>query len=119
MPPAPAAALLAAIAMTICAPLQAAETHVAVAANFTDPAKEIARLFEARTGHKAILSFGATGQFYTQITQGAPFQVFLSADQATPAKLAQEGHGAADSPFTYAVGKLVLFSKSSDLVKGA
>ena len=124
MPPAPvarmhpAAALLAAIvAMAMAAPLQAAETNVAVAANFTEPAKEIARLLEARTGHKAILSFGATGQLYTQITQGAPFQVFLSADQSTPAKLAQEGHAAADSLLTYAVGKLVLFSKSPDLVK--
>jgi molybdate transport system substrate-binding protein len=111
---APAAALLAAI---IPVPLQAAETNVAVAANFTESSKEIARLFEAKTGHKAILSFGATGQFYTQITQGAPFQVFLSADQTTPAKLAQEGHATADSLFTYAVGKLVLFSKSADLVK--
>jgi ABC-type molybdate transport system substrate-binding protein len=53
------------------------DTNVAVAANFTEPAKEIAQLFQSNTGHQAILSFGATGQFYTQITQGAPFQVFL------------------------------------------
>jgi molybdate transport system substrate-binding protein len=95
-----------------------AETNVAVAANFTEPSKEIAQLFEAKTGHKAILSFGATGQFYTQITQAAPFQVFLSADQATPKKLVDGGLAVPDSLFTYAVGKLVLFSKNADLVKG-
>ena len=62
----------------------AGDTNVAVAANFTQPAKEIAQIFQSSTGHKAILSFGATGQFYTQIAEGAPFQVFLSADQSTP-----------------------------------
>jgi len=96
---------------------RAAETNVAVAANFTDPSKQIAQAFEAKTGHKAVLSFGATGQFYTQITQGAPFQVFFSADQATPKKLADEGLAAGDTLFTYAVGKLVLFSMNADLVK--
>ena len=67
-------------------PGRAAETNVAVAANFTEPAKEIAHAFEGKTGHKAILSFGATGQFYAQITQGAPFEVFLSADESRPKK---------------------------------
>ena len=65
----------------------AAETNVAVAANFTDAAKEIAAAFKAKTGHEAVLSFGTSGQFYTQITQGAPFQVLLSADDARPIKL--------------------------------
>jgi molybdate transport system substrate-binding protein len=97
---------------------QAADVNVAVAANFTEPAKQIAQAFESKTGHKAILSFGATGQFYTQMTQGAPFQLFLSADQATPKKLAAEGLAVADTLFTYAIGKLVLFSKDADLVKG-
>ena len=64
----------------------AAQTNVAVAANFTEAAKEIAAAFRAKTGHEAVLSFGASGQFYTQITQGAPFQVFLSADDARPKK---------------------------------
>ncbi len=100
-------------------PVWSAEANVAVAANFAEPAKEIARLFEERTGHKAVLSFGATGGFYTQITQGAPFAVFLSADQSTPKKLAAEGLAAADSLFTYAVGKLVLFSADADRVHGA
>jgi molybdate transport system substrate-binding protein len=96
----------------------AADTNVAVAANFTEPAKEIARLFESRTGHKAILSFGATGQFYVQISQAAPFQVFLSADQSTAKKLVDDGLAVADSLFTYAVGKIVLFSTDAGLVKG-
>jgi molybdate transport system substrate-binding protein len=98
--------------------VEAADVNVAVAANFTEPAKQIAQAFERKTGHKAILSFGATGQFYTQITQGAPFQVFLSADQATPKKLGGEGHAVADSLFTYAIGKLVLFSREADFVRG-
>jgi len=89
-----AAALVGAIVTAGAA--QAADTNVAVAANFTEPGKEIARLFEARTGHRAILSFGATGQFYTQITQAAPFQVFLSADRSTPKKLADDGLAVGD-----------------------
>jgi molybdate transport system substrate-binding protein len=72
------------------------------AANFTEPAKEIAAAFKAKTGHDAVLSFGASGQFYTQITQGAPFQVFLSADDARPKKLADDGLAVPDSRFTYA-----------------
>jgi molybdate transport system substrate-binding protein len=98
--------------------VEAADVNVAVAANFTEPAKQIAQAFERKTGHKAILSFGATGQFHTQITQGAPFQVFLSADQATPKKLGGEGHAVADTLFTYAIGKLVLFSREADFVRG-
>jgi len=107
-------------AVVIAAPCaaHAANTNVAVAANFTEPAKEIAQLFESKTGHKAILSFGATGQFYTQITQAAPFQVFLSADQSTPKKLVDDGLGLRDTLFTYAIGKLVLFSANANLVKG-
>jgi molybdate transport system substrate-binding protein len=97
---------------------QAAQTNVAVAANFTDAAKEIAALFKQKTGHEAVLSFGASGQFYTQITQGAPFQVFLSADDSRPRKLVEDGLAAADSRFTYAIGKLVLWSKSSGAVTG-
>ncbi|MFX9089545.1 molybdate ABC transporter substrate-binding protein, partial [Acinetobacter baumannii] len=65
---------------------RAGDVKIAVAANFTEPVKEIGQGFEKATGHKLILSFGATGQFYAQITQGAPFEVLISADQATPAK---------------------------------
>src|SRR5215469_3287357 len=96
----------------------AATTNVAVAANFTEPAKEIAQLFENKTAHKVLLSFGATGQFYTQIVQAAPFQVFLSTDQSTPKKLVDKGFAVADSLFTYAVGKLVLFSANAATVNG-
>ena len=96
----------------------AAQTNIAVAANFTDAAKEIAAVFHQKTGHEAVLSFGSSGQFYTQITQDAPFQIFLSADNERPKKLVDEGLGVAESRFTYAIGKLVLWSKTPDLVKG-
>jgi molybdate transport system substrate-binding protein len=96
----------------------AAQTNVAVAANFTDAAKEIAAAFKAKTGHEAVLSFGSSGQLYTQISQDAPFQIFLSADDERPKKAVAEGLGVPDSVFTYAVGKLVLWSKEPDLVQG-
>lgn len=96
----------------------AAETNVAVAANFTEAAKEIAAAFKAKTGHQAVLSFGASGPFYTQITQGAPFQVFLSADDSRPKKLVDDGLAVPESRFTYAIGKLVLWSKTPGLVNG-
>src|SRR5262245_29632056 len=90
----------------------AAETQVAVAANFTEPAKEIAAAFTAATGHTATLSFGSSGQFYAQIAHGAPYQVFLSADAERPKQAEQEGLGVAGTRFTYAVGRLVLYSKT-------
>ena len=89
---------------------QAAEVNVAVAANFSAPMKRIAEEFEKDTGHKVVLSFGATGRFFAQITNGAPFDVFLSADDETPAKLETEGAAVAGSRFTYATGRLVLWS---------
>ena len=97
---------------------QSGATNVAVAANFTEPAKEIAALFKQKTGYDAVLSFGASGPFYTQITQDAPFQVFLSADERRPKDAVDNGFGVADSRFTYAVGKLVLWSRSIDVTKG-
>jgi len=96
----------------------AGETNVAVAANFAEPAKEIAKAFEAKTGHKAVLSFGATGQFYAQIRQDAPFTVFLAADDETPKKAEEEGLAVAGSRFTYAIGRLVLWSKDPAKVGG-
>jgi molybdate transport system substrate-binding protein len=99
-------------------PASAAQTNVAVAANFTDAAKEIAAAFKQKTGHETVLSFGSSGQLYTQITQGAPFQILLSADTERPKKAVEDGLGVADSRFTYAIGKLVLWSKNPDLVKG-
>jgi molybdate transport system substrate-binding protein len=99
----------------------AADTQVAVAANFTEPAKAIATAFKAATGHNAILSFGASGQFYAQMARGAPFEVFLSADADRPKKAEWDGLGVAGTRFTYAVGRLVLYSKTPGLVdaKGA
>jgi molybdate transport system substrate-binding protein len=97
---------------------EAAQTNVAVAANFTDAAKEIAAAFKQKTGHEAVLSFGSSGAFYTQISQDAPFEIMLSADTERPKKLVGDGLAVADSRFTYAIGKLVLWSKNPDLVKG-
>ena len=94
----------------------AAEVSVAVAANFTAPMNKIAAAFEQDTGHKAILSFGSTGKFYAQIKNGAPFQILLAADQETPSKLEQEGQIMAGSRFTYATGRLVLWSKQIGVV---
>lgn len=95
---------------------QAAQVQVAVAANFTAPMRQIAQAFERDTGHQAVLSFGATGAFYAQIRNGAPFEVFLSADDTTPARLVSEGAGVAGSHFTYAVGRLMLWSAKPGLV---
>jgi molybdate transport system substrate-binding protein len=99
----------------------AADTQVAVAANFTEPAKEIAAAFAKATGHHAILSFGSSGAFYTQMAHGAPFEVFLSADAERPQKAEAEGLAVPGSRFTYAVGRLVLYSTQAALVdpKGA
>lgn len=98
--------------------LSAGEVRAAVAANFTDAAKKIAALFEASTGHKVVYSFGSTGQLYMQIAQEAPFDVFLAADQARPQKAVEDGIAIAASLFTYATGRIVLFSKDHDLIKG-
>ncbi len=94
----------------------AGEVRAAVAANFTAPAKLIAEQFQTDTGHTVKLSFGSTGKFYAQIKAGAPFDVFLAADDTTPAKVAKEGLGDGASEFTYAVGKLVLWSKKPGFV---
>ena len=96
----------------------AGQAMIAVAANFTEPAKAIAAAFKAKSGHDLTLSFGASGGFYTQIRQAAPFDVFLSADEQRPRALAQEGLAAPSSRFTYAVGQLALWSRAPDAVKG-
>jgi molybdate transport system substrate-binding protein len=100
---------------------QAADVSVAVAANFAAPMQKIAAAFEQATGHKAQLALGSTGKFYAQIRNGAPFDVFLSADDETPARLEAEGAVVAGSRFTYATGRLALWSKMPGYVddKGA
>lgn len=108
----PLFALLALIALAA----RADEVQVAVAANFTAPARQIAADFERDTGHKALLSFGGTGKFYAQIVNGAPFEVLLSADDTTPARLEAENAAVAGSRFTYATGRIVLWSAKPDTV---
>ena len=108
------AILLAAYATT----LRAEEAVLAVAANFSAPMQQIATLFQKDTGHTIKLSFGATGAIYAQIKNGAPFDVFLSADQSTAQKLGLEGMAVPNSRFTYATGQLALWSKQKDLVDG-
>ena len=111
----------AVLALSFGSQALAADLPVAVAANFTEPAKEIAAAFETKTHNHVALSFGASGQFYAQISHGAPFEVFLSADADRPAQAEKEGFAVPGTRFTYAVGKLVLFSKTAGLVddKGA
>lgn len=104
------------LSLLAIATAQADEVQVAVAANFTGPMQVISVLFERDTGHKASLSYGATGKFYAQISNGAPFEVFLSADDNTPAKLVKEGNAVAGTAFTYAIGKVVLWSTDPKLV---
>jgi len=94
----------------------AGEVQVAVAANFTAPVQVIAADFEKDTGNKVVASYGATGQFYAQIKNGAPFEVFLSADDTTPAKLESEGMTVPGSRFTYAIGALALWSAKDGYV---
>ena len=94
----------------------AEEIQVAVAANFTEPMKKIAAEFEQASGHKVSLSFGATGKFYAQIKSGAPFQILLAADQEIPARLEREDGAVVGSRFTYAIGKLVLWSAKEAIV---
>jgi len=92
------------------------EVQVAVAANFTAPIQAMAQDFEKETGHTLVASFGATGQFYAQIKNGAPFEVFLSADDSTPEKLEKEEDTVKGSRFTYAIGTLALWSPKAGYV---
>lgn len=101
--------------------LEAGEVSVAVSANFSEPLKKIAEAFKKETGHELIISPGASGKFYSQIREGAPFEVLLSADQEYPKKLVLDKLAIAETQFTYAVGRLVLWSPQDKFVdsKGA
>lgn len=116
MKPVPPKASMALLAFVMSGSLQAGEVHVAVAANFASPLKALAADFEKNTGHRMVLSAGATGKLYAQIKSGAPFDVFLAADDETPNRLEKEGDAVAGSRFTYATGKLVLWSARSGTV---
>lgn len=111
--------LLCLIGLSLAATARAEEVQVAVAANFTAPAKLIAEAFEKDSGHKAQLVFGATGKFYAQINNGAPFEVLLAADDETPARLEKEGAAVAGSRYTYALGRLLLWSAKPGYVDAA
>lgn len=109
-----ASALVALAAM----PASGATIHAAVAANFTKVAEQLGADFEAATGHEVVFSFGATGALYTQITQAAPFDVFFSADDRRTKTAIDEGFGVAGTEFTYAVGRVVLYSPTLDVTDG-
>lgn len=113
------AAALSASVVVLPGAAFSAETKIAVAANFTAAAKDIAKAFEAKTGHKAVLAFGSTGKLYMQIANGAPFEAFLAADQKRPQRGEAEGLAVPGSRFTYAKGKIVLFSTDARLVDDA
>lgn len=96
--------------------LRADEIRVAVASNFSDAIQAIAEVFEEETGHRVILVFGSTGKHYAQIRNGAPFAAFFAADARRPELLEVEGVARPGSRFTYAVGKVVLWSPNPDLI---
>jgi len=104
------------LALMAGAAAQANDVQVAVAANFTAPMQKIAAEFAKDTGHKAVLAFGATGKFYAQIVNGAPFEVLLAADDETPARLETEHRTVPGTRFTYAIGKLALWSAKEGVV---
>lgn len=104
------------LSLASIAAAQAEDVQVAVAANFSAPMPEIARGFEQATGHHLIAAYGATGQLYAQIKNGAPFDVFLAADDSTPARLESEGESVPGSRFTYAIGALALWSPTYGFV---
>lgn len=89
---------------------QAGNLTLAVAANFTDTTASLVETFEASTGHRVTASFGSTGKLYAQIRNGAPFDVFMAADAQRPQLLESDGMAVHGSRFTYARGKLVLWS---------
>lgn len=93
--------------------------RIAVAANFLAPAEALVSEFEEKTGHRVLLSAGSTGQMYAQIRNGAPYDLFLAADAKRPAMLEEEGEALADSRFTYAVGKLALWTSQPSLMDGS
>lgn len=102
--------LLGALLATMVQVANAGEVSAAVAANFTEPMEQIVKLFQAESGHTVRVSLGSTGKFYSQIQNGAPFDVLVAADEKVPQRLEKEGLAVEGSRFVYAVGKLVLWS---------
>jgi molybdate transport system substrate-binding protein len=96
--------------------LQAGDVKVAVSSNFATTLEKISEAFTKETGHKLVISSGATGKIYAQIREGAPFEVLLSADQTTPMKLITDNLAVEETQFTFAVGRLVLWSLKDKFV---
>lgn len=113
-----ARSLLPTLLFFMVSALHAAETQVAVAANFAEPVKAIAAVLEKTTGHTLRITVGSTGRLYAQIKNGAPFDVLLSADTKAPAQLEADGLAQPGTRFTYATGKLVLWSADAARVDG-
>ncbi|MEO8250451.1 MAG: molybdate ABC transporter substrate-binding protein [Burkholderiales bacterium] len=109
-------ALALALAASAAHAADPAQVSVAVAANFTAPMRDIAAAFERESGHGVQVSTGSTGKLYAQIKNGAPFQLLLAADADTPERLVREGLAAPDSRFTYAIGRLALWSAQPGVV---
>ncbi|MCC9624173.1 molybdate ABC transporter substrate-binding protein [Thalassospira sp. MA62] len=110
--------LIAATIAGFCAgspPASAGELTAAVAANFTDATRDIVKAFEQETGHSVKVSFGSTGKLYSQIENGAPFDVFLAADTKRAQMAAENDLAVGGSRFTYAKGKLGLWSQTANL----
>jgi len=103
-----------AVVLLSAAPARAAEAVAAVAANFGPAMARIEPGFESATGHNLTVVLGSSGQFLQQIQQGAPFDVLLSADAERPESLAKSGLGVPASRFTYAIGRLALWSPQAD-----
>lgn len=112
-----AAVFLGLVTMVFGGSASAGEVRVAVAANFSAVLSDIAERFTDETGHLVRISTGSTGLLFTQISQGAPFDIFMAADQERPDRLLEEGYAVADSGFVYAVGRLVLYSAEPGLVE--
>lgn len=111
------ASLLAVPVTLTCGQALAEEVIVAVAANFTNATRDIVPLFAKATGHTAKVSFGSTGKLFSQIENGAPFEVFLAADSKRPEKAEREGLAVPGTRFTYARGKLALWSAKPGVFK--
>lgn len=111
--------LVLALAAAAIASARAGDVSVAVAANFAVPIKHLAQGFEAQTGHRIVASLASTGQLYAQIRNGAPFEVLLAADDETPARLIKDQAAVAGTQFTYARGRLVLWSAKPGVVDDA
>ncbi len=119
MKPSLLTALLLSSLFSLTSQAHADEVSIAVAANFTAPMQKIAAEFEKDSGHKVVVAFGSTGKFYAQIKNGAPFEVLLAADDETPTRLVAESVAVPGTQFTYAIGKLVLWSVRPAVVDAA